>query len=296
MSCRFKTAFLLPLLLLTACQEQQDNNGILNEHALIDVLYDYQLAVALAEQEAPAGKTAETEYRYTQAVLAKHGITDQTFELSLAHYARNPKTMLQITEAVNMRLTGEKNEVNTPTQNESANATVADDMEASTPVADTTLVWKHTTGIVLNANGRNRIVWDLPAARIDGHQRLLLRFSPQWVYREGSKNAVVTARITYSNDSVAVFNENIREYQDQQLMTIPLAEGRKLKSLTLQVFQTARWQPYPQMLCLSNFSLVGIKAATQHSTPQKTSSTDTANDSTALHTDTTARGSQNPRP
>ena len=77
---------------------------------MADVLYDYQLAVAMADEDGDLRKMAEKEYLYTQAVYRKYGITESQFNLSIAHYARNPKTLLAITEVVSKRYAEEIDE------------------------------------------------------------------------------------------------------------------------------------------------------------------------------------------
>lgn len=269
----FRNIFILLLTFcsLAACEEKQrDRNGVLSEKAMVDVLYDYQLAMALASENAHDGNLAELEYRYAQGVFKKHKISEGTFRISVAHYARDPKQMLAITNKVSERLTGEIKE----------SAGKSGDGRFDGMRTDTIVLWENRNGCVLTANYNNHVSYNIPAGSLKPCERLLLGFEPMWIYREGAKSGGVIFTVKFDNDSVANRSETLREYGQSQGVSIDVPEGRHVKSVNVSIYQSARWQKYPQVLSLTNFSLWGIKTTKPDETPQPTDST-SANSTTA---------------
>lgn len=243
------TALILALICV-ACQQQRDRNGILSERAMVDVLYDYQLALALAAEEAEQGKQAETEYRYTQAVLRKHQITDQEFQLSIAHYARDPKTMLDITKRVTKRFEEQGGTMG------DAGSTAEDGI-----AHDTLILYRNIGGIVLTANGHNRHSVSISVPQNVETGRLVISFVARWIYREGVKSGGVLVTTQFDNDSTACIQEGIREYGFTQGITIPVPPGRRAKTVTLDFVQNAQWSKTQQVLALDDVALRAIVAA-----------------------------------
>lgn len=231
-----------------SCEQQRDRNGILSERVMVDVLYDYQLAMSLATENAEPGQLAELEYRYAAAVFHKHQITEDEFNLSIAHYVRDPKAMLAITEKVSERLTGEAKQ---------AQAAMVGVNEDGTRT-DTTVVWQDRTGFVLTANGNNRHSISIPGHSVKPCERLLFGFKSKWIYREGGKSGGVVMSVTFDNDSVGCVSDIVREFSNSQGISITVPKGRKIKHVDIQLYQSARWQKYPQVMSVNDLSLWGI--------------------------------------
>lgn len=215
---------------------------------MVDVLYDYQLAMALASENVQdGGKLAELEYQYTQAVFKKHGITDEEFRLSMAHYARNPKDMLAITEKVSQRITGD------------SKTTEQADNDNVFEKRDTLVLWENRQGLALTSNSNNHYEIDVPAKSLKECNRLLFGFNTKWIYREGAKFGVCMLYVTFDNDSTATVTETIREFSKSQAISINIPQGRKAIKAKATIYQSAFWQKYPQVLSLSDLALWGIK-------------------------------------
>lgn len=218
---------------------------------MADVLYDYQLAVALSSELPAEGSLAEQEYKYTHAVFAKHKITEDEFNLSIAHYARDPKAMLEITNKVSERLTKEVQQ--------SQDDVARQEQERFSSQTDTIVVWENRSGTILTANGRNTYEQHISGKSIPKCDRLLLGFSASWVYREGVKNGNVMMMVTFDNDSISITTDNIREYDRSQGVSVKVPKGRKVKDVKVQFYQTAWWKKYPQIISLTDLSLWCIK-------------------------------------
>lgn len=248
-SIKHLTITLTLALLCVACQQQRDRNGILSERAMVDVLYDYQLALALASEETEQGKQAETEYRYTQAALRKHQISDQEFQLSIAHYARDPKTMLDITKRVTERFEVQGGTMHT-------DRTITDDGMPQ----DTLVLYRNVGGALLTANGRNNYSVNIAVAQNIDADRLLVSFTARWLYREGVKSGAVFVTTRFDNDSIGQCQESVREYGFSQGVTVPVPVGRRVKSVTLDFVQSAQWARTQQILALDDIALRAIVA------------------------------------
>lgn len=223
---------------------------------MVDVLYDYQLAVALAN-ESSEGNNAEIEMSYIQAVFRKHHITEDEYNLSIAHYSRDPKQMISITEQVSKRLAEEL-------EGESKTDYARQDNEMST---DTMLVWDHRRGLILSAANSNRQEFDIPIrkkiASVTGKNavRILFGFKSDWIYREGQKNGGIVMKVTFDNDSTTVKTETIREYGNSQGLSVVVPNGRSVKAVKIHLYQSALWQRYPQILSLRDLTLWAINTS-----------------------------------
>lgn len=261
---RYIILCILAVLLASCEQQQRDRNGILSERAMADVLYDYQIALALAgEDVSQPGELAELEYRYTQAVFRKHKIDQNTFDLSLAHYARDPKSMLALTEKVSKRLTEE--EKKSQQFNDDAGGVLK---------GDTTILWENRDGFVLTANGNNRREIDIPLKKSVLCDRLLFGFEADWIYSEGgrSKSGGIVLQVKFDNDSVAVQAGQMRQFDKSQGLSVQVPKGRKVKSVKAYVVQSAFWENFTQLLSVRNLSVWAIKTKDndkQQSQPSK---------------------------
>lgn len=214
---------------------------------MVDVLYDYQLAMALASEDAQDGKQAEMEYRYTQGVMKKYGITDDEYNISLAHYAREPKQMLAITEKVSKRFADEF---------EKNGTSPSDDLPVMSN--DTAVVWKNNRGTILSANHNNHLHYTVPFQNEVSCNRAVFSFKTNWIYREHQKNGGVLLTAVFDNDSTVTYSETIRDFTSKQDFSIPVPPERKLKNLEFHIYQSARWQKEPQILGISDLRVYAI--------------------------------------
>lgn len=97
----------LAVVLMTACRPSTPSN-ILSQRVMEDVLYDYHLALAMADnssQHNQAGSDAEAlRYRYTQKVFAKHHITEAEFDSSMVWYSSHYTYFKEVCDKVSARM------------------------------------------------------------------------------------------------------------------------------------------------------------------------------------------------
>lgn len=252
MKCLRYLIFIFAVLgLFASCNKTRGRNGVLSEKAMADVLYEYQIATGLASQISSGDSAAILQYKYTQAVLAKYGLTSEEFDMSMAHYARNPKTMAKLAKEVENRLTEE-----IESEQESI---VALRKEKFAQQTDTISAWENREGAMLSANGYNTFTHTVKGKDLKGGTRLIFSAKAKWLYRETSRAGVMSITVTYENDSTEVHTEVIRESHHSQNVLVILPDNKKVKEVRMQVTQCAGWRKDPQLLSLTNMVLWSIK-------------------------------------
>lgn len=241
---QIRLLFLLLLtLLLTACQ-RDENTAILSEEEMAEVLYDYQLANALASQVKSGD--GETLLRYRQSVFYKHQITEAEFQRSMTYYSRNTKQMekmYQLVQRIN------------PNADDRVIADGATPAQAS---GDTLVLWSKDN-VTLVANQQNRYVVNIqPSDSLKSGDQLFLRFKTQWHYRQGSKQAVGLLMVRYANDSVVTSTQGLYAYEEMQRLQLRIDEQQQVKEISIQIYQQSKWEVYPQILNLQGMQLLKV--------------------------------------
>ncbi len=85
-------------------------SGVLSEAKMEEVLYDYHIAKAMAD-ELPSNENYRKAL-YMDAVFAKHGTTEEIFDSSLVWYSRHTETFSKVYDNVAERLKEERDEIN----------------------------------------------------------------------------------------------------------------------------------------------------------------------------------------
>lgn len=250
---KYLSALLAVIFVFAACKKERiDKDGILNEQLMEEVLYDYQLAQSLAREEASPDSVAILEYQYSQAVYTKHGITSAQFERSLGRYSRDTKKMLALTKAVEQRFEDEVKSGN--------EALAADRRNKFAQQTDTLIAWENQEGVILDVNGRNSYLITIPGKDFEGCDRVNFGTDAAWVYREGNRVAMAVLSVIYENDSVDVHTQAIRDAGGKQSVNAYINQKRKVKNVTVRIYQNTGWADYMQKLALKNMFVWSIKS------------------------------------
>ena len=152
MKIRLTTAISLLLVLLTlAGCKAKTPEGIPSERQMENILYDYQLAQALAG--ARSDSVAYYERYYVGLVLEKYGMTAQQFDEAVAYYSGHAEVLGKIYNRINERLAEAS-----PGGGQTENA-YAKMLNAS---GDTLNLWHERDTYVLSATGQNRMEFSIP--------------------------------------------------------------------------------------------------------------------------------------
>lgn len=251
---RLSASFLLvcSLLVLAGCKAKTPE-GIPSERQMENILYDYQLAQALAG--ARSDSVAYYERYYVGLVLEKYGLTAQQFDEAVAYYSGRAEVLGKIYNRINERLADAA-----PSGGTTENA-YAKMLNAK---GDTLNLWHERDTYVLSATGQNRMEFSIPVdTAVQAGDRLLFEFTPRWLYREGQKEATICMALHYKGDSVAVVTNQI--YSSARQGVTLHVDDKPLERITGFVYQQASWSSSPKLLVITAPILARFR--TQRSQP-----------------------------
>ena len=251
---RLSASFLLvcSLFVLAGCKAKTPE-GIPSERQMENILYDYQLAQALAG--ARSDSVAYYERYYVGLVLEKYGLTAQQFDEAVAYYSGRAEVLGKIYNRINERLADAA-----PSGGTTENA-YAKMLNAK---GDTLNLWHERDTYVLSATGQNRMEFSIPVdTAVQAGDRLLFEFTPRWLYREGQKEATICMALHYKGDSVAVVTNQI--YSSARQGVTLHVDNKPLERITGFVYQQASWSSSPKLLVITAPILARFR--TQRSKP-----------------------------
>ncbi len=100
---------LLTGCILTGCKVKRPS-GVLSETKMEQLLYDYHVAKAMAD-DLPSTENYRKAL-YMDAVFAKHGTTEEVFDSSMVWYSRHTEILSRIYDKVADRLKEERDDIN----------------------------------------------------------------------------------------------------------------------------------------------------------------------------------------
>jgi len=240
---------LLALALFTACKSGKPS-GVLSPSAMEDVLYDYHLARALAQQCANDSVYYYMEL-YQQAALKKHNVDKAQFDSSMVWYTRHTKELQKIYERLSERFGG------------SASDASAGNLKAKTfgTTGDTLNLWKGASSVILSSHGRENLCFQQKVdTTLREGDRLQWTFNAQWHYHEGMRQAYALLIVRYEGDSVAVASQSVFASGDQ-MVSITIGK-RRVKQIEGFIYQSTERTERPRLLSLAHFALYRMRTGT----------------------------------
>lgn len=231
---------------LQGCQNDRPEH-VLPPDELEDLLYDYHLAQALGRNHRDSAQYYTAVYE--GAVFKKYGISAAQFDETLAWYSRHAEELYETYKKVNERLAVA-----------TASSTAVNPYAAMREGGDTANVWQGAPFYLLTNHGKNYLTFQQEAdTAYHPHDRLILHFNAQWVYREGARDAVATLAVRYANDSLATVTQYLSSHNPQEVTL--QTDSLPIKSVSGFVYQDAPWAERPKLLVLTDFALIRIHAA-----------------------------------
>lgn len=182
------------LLLLAGCKPSVPSEYI-SPDELEDLLYDYHLADAMAQQ-AP-GDYAQNTIAYREAVLKKYHVSQADFDSSMVYYMRHANVLHGIYENIAKRL---EDDVKAMGGTGGAIAISGNNLSG-----DTADIWRGPRSLAL-----------LPVVPYNSHSFILkadtsihrgdaflLSFRSDFIFQDGSRDGVALLSIVFGNDSTA---------------------------------------------------------------------------------------------
>ena len=182
------------LLLLFGCKPSVPND-IIQPDDMEDILYDYQLADAMAQQ---TNDYAYNQVLYREAVLKKYGISTSEFDSSLVYYTRHTEELHKIYESLADRLRNDAIALG-------ASESEVNRYSSTSSTGDTANVWNGYKALVLTTNAPYNVSSYSIAADTTYHtgDSFLLTFRCNYIFQEGMRDGVALLSVRYANDSVA---------------------------------------------------------------------------------------------
>lgn len=180
-------------ILMVACKP-----GVPDEYIqpgdMEDILYDYHIAMAMAEQGDQA-QYSERVIAYKQAVFRKHDVTEKQFDTSLEYYTRHTERLHDIYDGLAERLNDEAKDLGANGE------TLTNDFKQN---GDTTNVWHGAQALVMSPTpGYNTYSFSVKVdTAFHKGDHLSLEFNTNYIIQEGVRNAAVVLNVTLANDSI----------------------------------------------------------------------------------------------
>lgn len=241
----FIVVFLIVASFVSSCRSEGEKEETLSREKMVEVLYDYQVATALGNQSLDSEEQKEA-LKLKMSVFAKHHITQQDFDRSLAFYSRNSDEM----KAIYREMQKKYNIQGTLIENEQKRSDRGGEY-------DTIMVWNKRF-ITLNAQLNNRLAISVvPGVKLLEGDELVFRFGLSWQYRQGMAQAEALFMLELEGDSTLAATSPLYSYMTSQELRLRVGE-RKIKRIGMQVLQKTKWEKDLQLLFLRDIELFNI--------------------------------------
>ena len=215
--------FLVFMCLLTGCKPQIPSQ-YLEPDEMEAILYDFHVMTSMTSVHYDK-KTDYNKHLYMTEILEKHQVSQAVFDSSLVYYCTHAELLKSVYQNLSTRLeeqvlalgasTGEMNKYSGYSES-----------------GDTANIWKQNTEYMLiPIPPYNRIDFQIQSDSIFAAGDVLqLHFMTNFVYQSGTKDAVMYMAVTYDNDSVASYRNQVYMSGLSQLR-VTTDHRHKIKSL-----------------------------------------------------------------
>lgn len=181
------------IILFVACKTDVPSK-YLSESELEDILYDYHLAEALAQNQ-PKDSTAIISYKAN--ILKKYGITEAELDSTMLYYTRHTELLHKVYKSLADRFSNEA-----IAQGASANE-LARFSQVSSSI-DTADVWNAERALLLFPNESfNSYSFKIKAdTAYHKGDAIMLDFESRFLYQDGMRSATAVLSVKHSNDSI----------------------------------------------------------------------------------------------
>ena len=252
---RNKLFILLGVLALAACKPQIPSEYIQPDE-LEDILYDYHIADAMGSVFTQYDDTLKMNV-YRRSVLAKYGYTEAQFDSTMVYYVRHAELIHKIYESLSHRIDNEASALGVATDEFKGLSSLSN-------TGDTANIWTASRTLMLTqASGFNLYSFDIkPDTSYRAGDTFMLNADAQFIYKDGSRQAVMVLTMTYANDSVV---SRVCQMSSSMHYKLTVSDDKRLgiKRIRGYFFQAKNMSEEAEvksssvrMLLLSNISLV----------------------------------------
>lgn len=228
---------------LSSCEEGTSH---LSQKDMAELMYDLHCAQAVASEYGDS--TAYYEKLLCDAVLRKHGLTQENLDDNLHYYTSRPEEFYKVYEKLSSRFD----------DGGGAGGMMMESFSSS----DTLNIWPNIPRVLLVNKGRNRVTVKFEIDTIvKPGDNLELIFQASNIYSEGERNLEAFVKMEYA-DSVATQSMFIGGVGYQQ-ETLQHNSGRLLKSISVTFLQNTLWSEKVKLLMLNNIHILRLRQKTE---------------------------------
>lgn len=201
---------LLALTWMVASCKPSVPSEFISEGDMEDILYDYQVADAMAHLDND--HYASTLVAYRTAVLRKYGVTQAEFDTSMVYYMRHTDRLLAIYKRIGERLEDKARDLG------SSEGALASIMGASAS-GDTADIWKADRSMALIPNqpyNHYSFAYQADSAFHRG-DTFILAFHSDFIFQDGVREGIAVLSVVFANDSVASQVQHVSSSMPTQL-------------------------------------------------------------------------------
>ena len=178
-----------------------------------DILYDYYLSREMAQKPSSEGSTPYLRSMYYYAVLKKHSVTEAEFDSSLVYYYGHADELAKIYRRVSERMENYGKSIGLNTNG------MGGTMTTYSATGDTANIWREATrAMLLPVAPYNRFDFEMKAdTSYHKGDSFMLTFLTNYMYQQGTRDAVAYVDVRYSNDSIASFSTTLNVSGQAQL-------------------------------------------------------------------------------
>ena len=205
------------LLAVVGCKPTVPSD-YLSPSEMEDILYDYHLAVAMAQNSNASDMQRKS---WQLAVLKKHGVSEQEFDRSMAYYMRHTERMQTIYEHLADRMGQEARSLGASDAELSQYGSIASR-------GDTTNLWPGRKTLMLSTFAPyNKYTFELKVdTAYHRGDRLVLSYDALFLLQEGMRNLTVGLIVTFANDSTV---QQVQEVASDMRQTLSVEDRHQAR-------------------------------------------------------------------
>lgn len=191
------------LCMLASCTDKDDT--FISKSEMEDILYDYHLADAMAQQAD--GGYNKNVLAYRTAVLKKYNVSQEKFDTSMVYYMRRTDELHTMYQHIADRMQQEATRLG-------ANAS-----GGISAAGDSANVWNGEKTMVLLPNQPyNLYSYDLKTdTTFHKGDRLILGFKTDFIFQDGMRDGIAVLSVVLNNDSVVSRNTHLSSSMQSSL-------------------------------------------------------------------------------
>lgn len=203
----------LMLFCLVSCKPSRPDY-VLSEETMEDILFDYQLAIGMAENED--GDIEENRYIRVHRVFDKYGVTEAEFDSSMVYWCRHAEDFKQVTQRVCARL-----EQKATALGISEAGSLSNSYTQFSSDGDTANIWNGNKTVLLTSlKGYNLYRYSITAdTTTQSGDTYMLAFVSNLFSSSSKRDVYAQLIVEYTNDSVVssmrtIYNDGLTELRN----------------------------------------------------------------------------------